>query len=212
MKNIIFIAPPAAGKGTQSDLLVSRYGYVHISTGDLLRAEVASGSELGLQLKELMSTGKLVSSEIVNSLLTKALSETDKPIILDGYPRNMEQVPCLEEILNKIGKSIDVVINLEVPYDLLVQRATGRLSCKKCSHTFNKYFAKPKVDGICDVCGGELISRSDDNEETFKVRYETYLDNTKPLLDYYKDKGLLVNIDKISNPEETFTEIEKVIK
>lgn len=212
MKNIIFIAPPAAGKGTQSDLLVSRYGYVHISTGDLLRAEVASGSELGLQLKELMSAGKLVSSEIVNSLLTKALSETDKPIILDGYPRNMEQVPCLEEILNKIGKSIDVVINLEVPYDLLVQRATGRLSCQKCSHTFNKYFAKPKVDGICDVCGGELISRSDDNEETFKVRYETYLDNTKPLLDYYKDKGLLVNIDKISNPEETFTEIEKVIK
>ena len=212
MKNIIFIAPPAAGKGTQSDLLVSRYGYVHISTGDLLRAEVASGSELGLQLKELMSAGKLVSSEIVNSLLTKALSETDKSIILDGYPRNMEQVPCLEDILSKIGKSIDVVINLEVPYDLLVQRATGRLSCKNCSHTFNKYFAKPKVDGICDVCGGELISRSDDNEETFKIRYETYLDNTKPLLDYYKDKGLLVNIDKISNPEETFTEIEKVIK
>lgn len=212
MKNIIFIAPPAAGKGTQSDLLVSRYGYVHISTGDLLRAEVASGSELGLQLKELMSTGKLVSSEIVNSLLTKALSETNKPIILDGYPRNMEQVPCLEDILSKIGKSIDVVINLEVPYDLLVQRATGRLSCKKCSRTFNKYFAKPKVDGICDVCGGELISRSDDNEETFKVRYETYLNNTKPLLDYYKDKGLLVNIDKISNPEETFTEIVKVIK
>ena len=124
----------------------------------------------------------------------------------------MEQVPCLEDILSKIGKSIDVVINLEVPYDLLVQRATGRLSCKNCSHTFNKYFAKPKVDGICDVCGGELISRSDDNEETFKVRYETYLDNTKPLLDYYKDKGLLVNIDKISNPEETFTEIEKFIK
>lgn len=212
MKNIIFIAPPAAGKGTQSDLLVQRYGYVHISTGDLLRAEVASGSELGLELKELMSTGKLVSSDIVNSLLTKALSDTDKPIILDGYPRNMEQVPCLEDILNKIGKKIDVVINLDVPYELLVQRATGRLSCPKCSHTFNKYFAKPMVDGICDNCGSKLISRSDDNEETFKVRYETYLNNTKPLLDYYEENGLLINIDKISNPEETFTEIEKVIK
>lgn len=212
MKNIVFIAPPAAGKGTQSDLLVEKYGYIHISTGDLLRAEAQKETELGKQISEIMKTGKLISSEIVNSLLINALKETDKPFILDGYPRNAEQVPVLNEILKEVNKSVDVVIYLDVPEDVLIKRATGRLSCPKCSKTFHKYFAKPMVDGICDSCHTALISRSDDNEESFKVRYQTYLENTKPLLDYYKESGLLTVIDKIDNPEDTFSEIEKVIK
>lgn len=212
MKNIVFIAPPASGKGTQSDLLVSKYGYNHISTGDLLREEIKSGSDLGKQIDELMKTGKLVSDDIVNSLLTKALSDSDKPFILDGYPRNMTQVPFLDDILSKANKKVDAIIYLDVPYDLLLKRATGRLTCPKCSHTFHKYFNKPLNDGICDNCGETLISRVDDNEETFKVRYNSYIENTKPLLDYYKDKGNLHVIDKANTKEETFEEIEKVIK
>ncbi len=212
MKNIVFIAPPASGKGTQSDLLVSKYGYNHISTGDLLREEIKSGSDLGKQIDELMKTGKLVSDDIVNSLLTKALSDSDKPFILDGYPRNMTQVPFLDDILSKANKKVDAVIYLDVPYDLLLKRATGRLTCPKCAHTFHKYFNKPLNDGICDNCGETLISRVDDNEETFKVRYNSYIENTKPLLDYYKDKGNLHVIDKANTKEETLEEIEKVIK
>lgn len=212
MKNIVFIAPPASGKGTQSDLLVSKYGYNHISTGDLLREEIKSGSDLGKQINELMKTGKLVSDDIVNSLLTKALSDSDKPFILDGYPRNMTQVPFLDDILSKANKKVDAIIYLDVPYDLLLKRATGRLTCPKCAHTFHKYFNKPLNDGICDNCGETLISRVDDNEETFKVRYNSYIENTKPLLDYYKDKGNLHVIDKANTKEETLEEIEKVIK
>ncbi len=212
MKNIVFIAPPASGKGTQSDLLVSKYGYNHISTGDLLREEIESGSDLGKQIDELMKTGKLVSDDIVNSLLTKALSDSDKPFILDGYPRNMTQVPFLDDILSKANKKVDAVIYLDVPYDLLLKRATGRLTCPKCAHTFHKYFNKPLNDGICDYCGETLISRVDDNEEAFKVRYNSYIENTKPLLDYYKDKGNLHVIDKANTKEETLEEIEKVIK
>ena len=212
MKNIVFIAPPASGKGTQSDLLVSKYGYNHISTGDLLREEIKSGSDLGKQIDELMKTGKLVSDDIVNSLLTKALSDSDKPFILDGYPRNMTQVPFLDDILSKANKKVDAIIYLDVPYDLLLKRATGRLTCPKCAHTFHKYFNKPLNDGICDNCGETLISRVDDNEETFKVRYNSYIENTKPLLDYFKDKGNLHVIDKANTKEETLEEIEKVIK
>ena len=122
MKNIVFIAPPASGKGTQSDLLVSKYGYNHISTGDLLREEIKSGSDLGKQIDELMKTGKLVSDDIVNSLLTKALSDSDKTFILDGYPRNMTQVPFLDDILSKANKKVDAIIYLDVPYDLLLKR------------------------------------------------------------------------------------------
>ena len=212
MKNIVFIAPPASGKGTQSDLLVKKYGYNHISTGDLLREEAKKETELGIKIRELLKTGELVSSDIVNSLLTKALSEDDRPFILDGYPRNMEQIPFLDDILSKIKKQIDIVIYLNVPYDILVKRAIGRLSCPNCAHTFHKYFAKPKVEGICDECQSALVSRVDDTEETFKVRYSSYISNTKPLLDYYLNKGLLKVIDKIDTPEDTFKEIEGIIK
>ncbi len=211
MNNLIFIAPPAAGKGTQSEMLVEKYGYKHISTGDLLRAEVASGSALGKNLEEKMKNGELISDEIVNELLINALKDDDKPFILDGYPRTMKQALYLNEILDKVNRKIGSVIYLDVKEDVACDRACGRLVCEKCGSVFHKVTNKPKVLGVCDNCGGVLISRSDDNEETFRVRFKTYVDNAKPILDYYEEQGLLRVVDKL-DINDVFAEIEKVIK
>ncbi|MDO4341652.1 MAG: nucleoside monophosphate kinase [bacterium] len=211
MKNIIFIAPPAAGKGTQSELLISKYDYEHISTGDLLRNEIKSGSDLGKELDSMMKSGSLISDEIVNKLLINALSSITKPFILDGYPRTISQALKLDEILASLNKSVDVVVYLDVEEELAMKRATGRLSCKSCNRIYHKYFSKPKVEGICDDCGSSLISRADDTPDTFKVRYDTYMSNTKPLLDFYSNKNILVRVDANKEAKETFSEIEKVI-
>ena len=211
MKNIIFIAPPAAGKGTQSELLVKKYGYTHISTGDLLRSEIAKQSEIGKNIKELMDSGNLISDEIVSKLLKDKLSSLDGPFILDGYPRNLTQIGMLDKILKEINKKIDLVIYLDVPYDILINRVLLRLSCPKCSRSYHKINLKPKKEWICDDCQVELVSRSDDTEETFKNRYQTYIDNTSPLLNYYKEKNMLEIIDS-TDLDETFNRIEKVIK
>lgn len=211
MKNIIFIAPPAAGKGTQSELLISKYGYEHISTGDLLRNEIKSGSDLGKELDSMMKSGSLISDEIVNRLLINALSNITKPFILDGYPRTISQALKLDEILASLNKSVDVVVYLDVEEELAMKRATGRLSCKSCNRIYHKYFSKPRVEGICDNCGSSLISRADDTPDTFKVRYDTYMSNTKPLLDFYSNKNILVKVDANKEADETFSEIEKVI-
>ena len=211
MKNIIFIAPPAAGKGTQSELLISKYGYEHISTGDLLRNEIKSGSDLGKELDSMMKSGSLITDEIVNKLLINALSNITKPFILDGYPRTISQALKLDEILASLNKSVDVVVYLDVEEELAMKRATGRLSCKSCNRIYHKYFSKPRVEGICDNCGSSLISRADDTPDTFKVRYDTYMSNTKPLLDFYSNKNILVKVDANKEADETFREIEKVI-
>ena len=211
--NIIFIAPPASGKGTQSELLVKEFGYQHISTGDLLRDKQNDGTELGFRIKSLLASGKLVDDETVTLLLKEKLNSISGPFILDGYPRNLKQASILDNLLNELNKKIDVVIYLNVDENIAMKRALGRISCKECGKIYNKYFDEmiPNVEGVCDICKGELISRSDDNEESFKIRFNTYLDNTKPLLDYYKNENKLVVIDKISTPEETFNEIKKVI-
>lgn len=213
MKNIIFIAPPAAGKGTQSELLVSEFGYNHISTGDLLRSKQNDGSELGNYIKDLLSQGKFVDDDIVTKLLSDKLSSIDGPFILDGYPRNIEQANILENVLNSLNLSIDAVIYLNVDSETAMKRALGRVSCPKCNKIYNKYIEEkmPKVTNICDDCGVELIGRSDDNEESFKIRFDTYINQTQPLLDYYKSNGLLVIIDKVNTPNETFEEVKKVI-
>lgn len=211
MKNIIFIAPPAAGKGTQSELLISKYGYEHISTGDLLRNEIKSGSDLGKELDSMMKSGSLISDEIVNRLFINALSNITKPFILDGYPRTISQALKLDEILASLNKSVDVVVYLDVEEELAMKRATGRLSCKSCNRIYHKYFSKPRVEGICDDCGSSLISRADDTPDTFKIRYDTYMSNTKPLLDFYSNKNILFKVDANKEADETFSEIEKVI-
>lgn len=212
MKNIIFIAPPAAGKGTQSDLLVKKYGYNHISTGDLLREEVRKQTEIGVEIENLMKSGQLVSDDIVSKLLKTALQSIQGPFILDGYPRDIKQISILDDILKDINKSVDLVIQLDVNYDILFKRVTGRLSCPKCSRSYHKDNLKPLVEWVCDDCGSNLISRTDDNEETFKNRYQTYLDNTEPILNYYNNLNMVMVIeDKKSDVREVFEEIEKVI-
>lgn len=213
MKNIIFIAPPAAGKGTQSELLVSEFGYNHISTGDLLRSKQNDGSELGNYIKDLLSQGKFVDDEIVTELLKDKLSSIDGPFILDGYPRNIEQANILENVLKSLNLSIGAVIYLNVDSETAMKRALGRISCPKCNKIYNKYINEkmPKVTNVCDDCNVELIGRSDDNEESFKIRFDTYISQTQPLLDYYKSNGLLVIIDKVNTPNETFEEVKKVI-
>ena len=213
MKNIIFIAPPAAGKGTESELLVKEYGYNHISTGDLLRSKQNDGSELGNYIKNLLSEGKLVDDEIVTTLLSEKLSSINGPFILDGYPRTINQANTLNIVLEQLNLNIGAVIYLNVDCDIAISRALGRLNCPKCNRIYNKYQPSmmPKVTNTCDDCKVELLGRSDDNEESFKIRFDTYLKNTKPLLDYYRDMGLLSIIDKIETPMETHEEVKKVI-
>ena len=213
--NIIFVAPPAAGKGTQSNLLVEKYGIAHISTGDLLREEVASGSDLGLSLKDKMASGELISDDIVLGLLKNRLMKDDvkKGFILDGYPRTLNQANTLDTMLEELNMKIDHVLYLDMDKELAMHRALGRMTCPNCGAGYNKYeeVMKPKVDGKCDKCSSDLVSRSDDNEETFNTRFDTYLDNTQPLLDYYKEKNLLNVIDNSGTPTETFNRIEEVI-
>ena len=213
--NIIFVAPPAAGKGTQSNLLVEKYGLAHISTGDLLREESNSGSELGNKLKVELTTGKLISDEIVINLLKNRLKKDDikNGFILDGYPRSLEQASLLEGILDELNMKIDHVLYLDMDKELAMHRALGRLTCPKCGKGYNKYeeVMKPKVDGKCDDCHVDLECRSDDNEETFNTRFDTYINNTQPLLDYYKERELLTVIDNSGTPEETFNKIKEVI-
>lgn len=209
MKNILFIAPPAGGKGTVSDKLVERCGYKHVSTGDLLR-DVDKSSKLGKEIESIISQGKLVNDEIVLELLKEKLKSfsKDEHFILDGFPRNLKQAEDLDSLLNELDLNDYTVIELDVPYDVCLKRAVGRIICPKCHKSFNKYFVKPKIEGICDNCGSLLISRSDDNEDTFKNRYDTYLENTAPLVEYYKNSNLLVKVNGIDNVIES---VESVI-
>lgn len=193
MKNIILIAAPAAGKGTLSELLVEKYGYIHISTGDLLREASKEKSELGEKIATMLKNGELVSDEIVFELLENKLKVVDKPYILDGFPRTINQAYKYDELITKLNKSLGIVVVLNCDYDILKNRIVGRWLCKECGNIYNTLTGvnTPKEENICDKCGGELYKRSDDNEESFKTRYETYLEKTKPLIDFYQEKGNL---------------------
>lgn len=214
MKNIIFIAPPAAGKGTQSEMLVKKYGYKHISTGDLLREEVKKESLLGKDIKKLMEAGKLISDEIVLNLLKSKIesSGVSSKFIFDGYPRTINQAESLSKLANELDFKLDCVIYLDIDELTAMKRAVGRVSCPSCGRGYNNYEEglMPKEKDLCDDCKVPLTSRSDDNEETFKERFQTYLSNTKPLLDYYEKLGI-INVVASLSPEETFKEIEGVV-
>lgn len=212
MKNIIFIAPPAAGKGTQSELLCEKYGYAHISTGDLLRS-VNPTSELGIEINNLMKTGSLVSDEIIFKLIEERLQKEDikNGFILDGFPRTIKQAIAYEELVNKLNLKDYVVIYIKISENEAMNRALGRLGCTLCGKIYHKVNSKPKTEGICDVCGGSLTSRDDDNEESFKKRFVTYLEKTQPLIDYYKKANKLVEIPSNDDKYITNEMIEKVI-
>ena len=208
MKNIIFIAPPAAGKGTQSTMLKESFGYNHLSTGDMLREVVSSGTDFGLQVKNIIDRGELVSDELIISLINDKLAKIDgKPFILDGFPRTLNQAIALESLLDKEYE----VIYLDLSEEEAVNRILGRLTCS-CGKSYNLNVdnLKPKVEGICDGCGKELVKRNDDNVDSFKVRYKTFLDNTKPLMEYYEDKNKLHKINVNRNVEDIFKDIVDV--
>jgi len=209
MKNIIFIAPPSAGKGTQSAILVEKYGYTHISTGDLFRKAAKADTPLGHDINLKLEAGEFISDEITNELLKNTLDNTNNKIILDGYPRTLEQAEFLDQIIDDNY----IVIYLDIKMEEALQRVLGRATCEECSAIYNIHLAEmmPKVEGECDHCPGSLKIRSDDNEESFKNRFDTFERNTLPLMDYYKAKAKLVMVRVMGTPEETFTNIEKVI-
>ncbi len=214
MKNIIFIAPPAAGKGTMSEILIKKYGYTHISTGDILRSMAKQEDDFGRNLSDMLSTGKLISDEIVNEALKRRLSmnDLDNGYILDGFPRNILQAREYDKILKEINKDLGVVIYLDTPRDVLEKRITGRRICSKCGATYNVLTGvkTPKKDGICDKCGEKLYQRNDDNEESFNVRYETFLEHTYPLVDYYEKENVLYRVKSV-DVDDTMKEIEAII-
>lgn len=214
MKSLIFIAPPAAGKGTQSEIISKKYNIPSISTGDLLRDARNQDNEIGRIIREKQDKGLLVDDEIVLNLLKNRLNESDceNGYILDGFPRNTSQAIAYEKILNELNKELGIVILLEAPKELLMKRITGRVSCPKCKAVYNELFdhMKPVKEGICNNCGTSLVKRSDDNEETFNQRFQTYIDKTEPLINYYKEKGNLYKVD--STDKETATiEIERLL-
>ena len=214
MRNIILIAPPAAGKGTVAKSLCEKYGYVHISTGDILRDMAKEESEFGRNLANLLQKGGLISDDIVYQAVEKRLSMPDleNGYILDGFPRNLEQAIKYDEILKNINRDLGIVIELKTDKDILEKRITGRYICNECGETHNTLTGvnAPKVDGICNKCGGILMQRRDDNYDSFQVRYQTYLDKTFPLIKYYRDKNVLHSVLSII-PEETFKEVEAII-
>lgn len=212
MKNIILIAAPAAGKGTLSDLLVKKYDYLHISTGDLLREVSKENTELGQKIAKMLKNGELVTDEIVFELLENKLCQVDKPYILDGFPRTINQAYKYDELIQKLNKDLGIVVVLNCDYEILKKRIVGRYLCKDCGSIYNTLTGvnTPKQEGICDNCGGDLYKRSDDNEESFKTRYETYLEKTKPLIDFYEKKGNLYYIDS-QTTDTMLKEIEDLL-
>ena len=192
MKNIIFLAPPAAGKGTLSEMLTEKYGYGHISTGDLLREEIKNKTEIGKQAESLMKEGKFVSDDVIVKLISNRITKDDckNGYILDGFPRTKVQALKYDELLESLGKDLGIVIYIDIDKDMAIRRACSRITCPKCGRIYNKYSEemKPKTEGICDDCGESLVQRADDNEETFTKRFEEYINKTMPLYDYYKNK------------------------
>ena len=215
MKNIIFIAPPAAGKGTQAVMVSSKYNVPHISTGDILRNAATEDSERGRYIANEISNGRFVSSDIMLELITERLQQSDcnNGYILDGFPRSLEQAQQYEEILKKLNKEIGYVIVMDVDKEVAKNRIVGRISCPKCGSVFNENIevSKPKIEGVCDRCQTTLVKRSDDNAETFDGRFQTYLEKTKPLIDYYEKQNVLYHVNSDLGKENTFEQIENII-
>ncbi len=214
---MIFLGPPASGKGTQTDRLSTELNLPHIDTGKLLRAEIAADSEEGRIAKGFMDQGQLVPADLVAQIIIKKIfsPEAKNGYILDGFPRSLEQAEILENALAKSGAADSdkrIVVKLVVDENSLIDRIVNRRMCKKCNKIFNLKTMPPKKEGICDDCGGELYQRTDDNRETAVKRFDTYNKETAPLADYYEKKGLLVNVNADGNPDEVYQAILNAIK
>ncbi len=200
---IVLLGPPGAGKGTLASLIKEAYGVLHVSTGDILRAEMKSGSDLGNEMKHYVESGALVPDEVVTKIVAKRLSELDlsQGIMFDGFPRTQQQADDLDKILEDLGFPLDATLFMEVDLPVIIQRLTGRRICKECGAVYHLTNMPSKKEGICDVCSGELYLRADDNEETIRNRMDVYMSNTAPIIDYYEAQGKLRRVDA-SQPTE----------
>ncbi len=204
---------PGAGKGTQAERIVEQYGIPHISTGDMFRAAMKEGTELGLQAKSFMDKGELVPDEVTIGIVRERLSKEDcqKGFLLDGFPRTVPQAEALENLLVDLNKTINYVININVDKELLMARLTGRRICKECGSTYHLEFNPPKQEGVCDRCGGELYQRADDNAETVQNRLDVNIKQQEPLLTFYEIKGYLRTIDGQQDINKVFADIEQLL-
>lgn len=210
---IILMGPPGAGKGTQAEKLVELYQIPHISTGDMFRKAQKDGTELGLKAKSYMEQGQLVPDEVTVGIVKERLAEDDckNGFLLDGFPRTVQQADALDGILKELGMALDRVINIEVDKGLLVDRLTGRRVCRVCGATFHVINKAPKVEGVCDKCGGELYQRNDDKVETVSNRLDVYAAQTAPLIEYYQSKDIMSSVDGSKSMEDVLANIRSVL-
>lgn len=206
---LVFLGAPGAGKGTQAKKIVEKYGIPQISTGDLLRAAVAAGTALGKEAKSYMDKGELVPDSVVLGMVEERLKQDDckKGYILDGFPRNTSQAEALDKMLASLKMQLDAAVSVDVPFDDLMKRLTGRRTCKSCGQMYNVFFNSSRKEGVCDKCGGELFQRDDDKEETIKKRLDVYSAQTAPLFDYYKSKGILKPVLGTGSIDEIYSKI-----
>ena len=211
---MVLLGAPGAGKGTQAERLSENLGIPQVSTGDLFRENLKKETELGLLAKQYMESGELVPDEVTVGMVRERLSRSDaaKGAILDGFPRTIAQAEALEELLHDMGEKLDTVPYIKVPEDVLLARLAGRWTCRKCGAMYHELFSPPQEPGVCDKCGGELYQRPDDTPETQKHRIKVYFEQTAPLIDYYRDKGLLVEVDGRPGIEEIQAELLDIIK
>lgn len=210
---IVLLGAPGSGKGTQAKLLMERFGIPQVSTGDLLRAAVAAKSPLGLKAKAAMDAGELVSDEIVLGMIRERLAEPDaeRGFILDGFPRNGTQAAALDALLADLGQDIDRAVHIQVAFDELLKRLTGRRTCTQCGALYNVYFSPPRQEGVCDRCGGTLMHRDDDNEQTISRRLRVYEEQTQPLIDYYEAQGKLAAISGSGEVTEILRRVSEAL-
>lgn len=215
MKSVILIAAPAAGKGTEAALLKEQYNMPHISTGDMLREKAQEDSELGRDINYKINNGIFVSDELIIEILKDRIMQEDcnNGYILDGFPRNVAQAQAYQEMLKELGKDLGVVIVLDIDKKLAASRIAGRISCPDCKEVYNTSNdeMKPKTEGICDKCGAELVKRADDNEETYMDRYNTYIEKTSPLIDFYEKQGVVYHVNGNNGREETHAQVVKIL-
>ena len=210
---IIMLGAPGAGKGTQAKMIADKYGVPHISTGDIFRANIKNGTELGMEAKKYMDQGLLVPDELTVRILLDRVVQDDckNGYVLDGFPRTIPQAEVLDSELMKLGDHIDYAINVDVPDENIVKRMSGRRACLTCGATYHIEHVPPKKEGICDVCGSELVLRDDDKPETVKNRLNVYHEQTQPLIDFYTEKGVLKTVDGTVPMEEVFAAITAIL-